>query len=70
MFFWARQTTIKEWYQVTFSNLTFEFSFLLHFSNQTTPVEKCVAAIKLLKNGGWSNMRKAGKCMNATIRIS
>lgn len=48
----ARQTAIKEGYQIAFSNPSFEVWFLLHFNNQTTPVENCEAAIKLLKKKG------------------
>ena len=48
----AKQTAIKEGYQIAFSNPSFEVWFLLHFNNQTTPVENCEAAIKLLKKKG------------------
>ena len=48
----ARQTAIKEGYQIAFSNPSFEVWFLLHFNNQTTPVENCEATIKLLKKKG------------------
>ena len=48
----AKQVAIKEGYQIAFSNPSFEVWFLLHFNNQTTPVEKCEAAIKLLKKKG------------------
>lgn len=48
----AKQMAIKEGYQIAFSNPSFEVWFLLHFNNQTTPVENCEAAIKLLKKKG------------------
>ena len=48
----AKQVAIKEGYQIAFSNPSFEVWFLLHFNNQTTPVENCEAAIKLLKKKG------------------
>lgn len=48
----AKQVAIKEGYQIAFSNPSFEIWFLLHFNNQTTPVENCEAAIKLLKKKG------------------
>jgi hypothetical protein len=48
----AKQAAIKEGYQIAFSNPSFEVWFLLHFHNQTTPVEDCNAAIKLLKQKG------------------
>lgn len=48
----AKQVAIKEGYQVAFSNPSFEVWFLLHFNNQTTPVENCEVAIKLLKKKG------------------
>lgn len=48
----ARQVAIKEGYQIAFSNPSFEIWFLLHFNNQTTPVENCEATIKLLKKKG------------------
>lgn len=48
----AKQMAIKEGYQIAFSNLSFEVWFLLHFNNQTTPVENCETAIKLLKKKG------------------
>lgn len=48
----AKQTAIKEDYQIAFSNPCFEVWFLLHFNNQTTAVENCEAAIKLLKKKG------------------
>ena len=38
--------------QIAFSNPSFEVWFLLHFSNQSTFVENCDAAIKLLKKKG------------------
>lgn len=62
----AKQVAIKEGYQIAFSNPSFEVWFLLHFNNQTTPVENCEAAIKLLKKkAGWSSMRKTKKCMSS-----
>ena len=48
----AKQMAIKEGYQIAFSNPSFEVWFLLHFNNQTTPVENCETAIKLLKKKG------------------
>lgn len=48
----AKQVAIKEGYQIAFSNPSFEVWFLLHFNNQTTPVENCETAIKLLKKKG------------------
>lgn len=48
----AKQMAIKEGYQIAFSNPSFEVWFLLHFNNQTTPVENCEAVIKLLKKKG------------------
>lgn len=45
----AKQMAIKEGYQIAFSNPSFEVWFLLHFNDQTAPVENCEAAIKLLK---------------------
>lgn len=48
----AKQMAIKEGYQIAFSNPSFEVWFLLHFNNQTTPVENCEAAIKQLKKKG------------------
>jgi hypothetical protein len=48
----AKQIAIKEGYQIAFSNPSFEVWFLLHFHNQTTPVEDCNAAIQLLKQKG------------------
>ena len=45
----AKQMAIKEGYQIAFSNPSFEVWFLVHFNNQTTPVENCEVAIKLLK---------------------
>ena len=48
----AKQVAIKEGYQIAFSNPSFEVWFLLHFNNQTTPVENCEAVIKLLKKKG------------------
>lgn len=48
----AKQVAIKEGYQIAFSNPSFEVWFLLHFNNQTTPVENCESAIKLLKKKG------------------
>ncbi len=48
----AKQMAIKEGYQIAFSNPSFEIWFLLHFNNQTTPVENCEVAIKLLKKKG------------------
>ena len=47
-----KQMAIKEGYQIAFSNPSFEVWFLLHFNNQTTPVENCETAIKLLKKKG------------------
>ena len=48
----AKQVAIREGYQIAFSNPSFEVWFLLHFNNQTTPVENCEVAIKLLKKKG------------------
>jgi hypothetical protein len=48
----AKRVAIKEGYQIAFSNPSFEVWFLLHFHNQTTPVEDCNAAIQLLKQKG------------------
>ena len=48
----AKQVAIKEGYQIAFSNPSFEVWFLLHFNNQTTPIENCEAVIKLLKKKG------------------
>lgn len=48
----AKQVAIKEGYQIAFSNPSFEVWFLLHFNNQSTPVENCEAVIKLLKKKG------------------
>ena len=48
----GKQVAIKEGYQIAFSNPSFEVWFLLHFNNQTTPVENCEVAIKLLKKKG------------------
>lgn len=48
----AKQVAIKEGYQIAFSNPSFEVWFLLHFNNQTTPVENCEVAIMLLKKKG------------------
>lgn len=48
----AKQMAIKEGYQIAFSNPSFEVWFLLHFNNQTTLVENCETAIKLLKKKG------------------
>ena len=52
MLYKAKQVAVKEGYQIAFSNPSFEIWFLLHFNNQTTPVENCEAAIKLLKKKG------------------
>jgi hypothetical protein len=48
----AKRIAMKEGYQIAFSNPSFEVWFLLHFHNQTAPVEDCDAAIKLLKQKG------------------
>ena len=48
----AKQTAIREGYQIAFSNPSFEVWFLFHFCNQTTEVENCEAAIRLLKQKG------------------
>ena len=48
----AKRQALKEGYQIAFSNPSFEIWFLLHFQDQTTPVENCEAAIKLLKKKG------------------
>lgn len=48
----AKLVAIKEGYQIAYSNPSFEVWFLLHFNNQTTPVENCEAVIKLLKKKG------------------
>lgn len=48
----AKQTAIREGYQIAFSNPSFEVWFLFHFCNQTTEVENCEAAIRLLRQKG------------------
>ncbi len=48
----ARKIAAKEGYQIAFSNPSFEIWFLLHFHNQTSEVENCEAAIRLLKQKG------------------
>lgn len=48
----AKQTAIREGYQIAFSNPCFEVWFLLHFAKQTAPVENCEATIRLLKKKG------------------
>jgi hypothetical protein len=48
----AKQVAIREGYQIAFSNPSFEVWFLFHYNNQTTSVENCEAAIKLLKQKG------------------
>ena len=48
----AKQVAVKEGYQIAFSNPSFEVWLLLHFNNQTAPVENSEAAIKLLKKKG------------------
>ena len=48
----AKRQALKEGYRIAFSNPSFEIWFLLHFQDQTTPVENCEAAIKLLKKKG------------------
>ena len=48
----ARKLAAKEGYEITFSNPSFELWFLLHFQNQTAPLENCDAVIRLLKQKG------------------
>jgi hypothetical protein len=48
----AKQVAIREGYQIAFSNPSFEVWFLFHYNNQTTSVENCEAAIKLVKQKG------------------
>jgi hypothetical protein len=48
----ANQIAIKEGHPIAFSNPSFEMWFLLHFHDQTTPLEDCDATIKLLKQKG------------------
>lgn len=48
----AKRQAIKAGYQIAFSNPSFEVWFLLHFNDQTTPIENGEAAVKLLKKKG------------------
>lgn len=48
----ARVLAAKEGYEIAFSNPSFELWFLLHFQNQTAPLENCDAVIRLLKQKG------------------
>ncbi|MDO5148210.1 MAG: RloB family protein [Oscillospiraceae bacterium] len=48
----AKQTAVKEGYKIAFSNPSFEIWFLLHFSNQTTPLENCESVVNQLKKKG------------------
>lgn len=48
----ARKLAEKEGYHLAYSNPAFEIWYLLHFQNQTMPLEDCKAVIRQLKQKG------------------
>lgn len=48
----ARQLAEREGYRLAYSNPAFELWYLLHFHNQTSPIQDCQTVIRQLKQKG------------------